>query len=270
MRHNEGMARITSIPAMVELASVAVLGFFACMPRQLEVGRDSALGDAAGVDGEGPNGVARGGTGGSDSSPGGESAAGEATVTPTRGGGPATAAGGKSSAGGRGFTTGGLSSGARGGEGAVNGVAGVGLGSAGQGTIGGAAGMPATTTFSCPVDDASQEVLWPLDTFCQAFGCPNSPDDAVMRLLGASGGCTGVRSELRKGCDELQLSVSATSTGSMYLFAANPVSLVGAGINSDIPWGPCKVLRYYGGVPPQSCNASDSCSFCDSTAKCAP
>lgn len=141
---------------------------------------------------------------------------------------------------------------------------------AGRGGAGGNGGSAGASEFACPPEPSLGDALWTLDTFCRAFGCPSSVDDAKVFLLNRFSDCSGSRAEVSEGCDTVEVGMSASNTREVYVFQGNPPALVGAGSERDAPFGPCNVVRYFGGVMPRACDAVTTCTFCGPEATCPP
>jgi hypothetical protein len=132
---------------------------------------------------------------------------------------------------------------------------------------GGGTGMP---ELACPPENSQKDAVWPLDTFCETFGCPSTVDEAKVVLLNESGDCDAARHEVSTGCDDVQVESSASTASEVYLFRGDPQVLVGAAVSRDAAWGPCSALRYLGGVSPRACDMTSTCSFCGADATCPP
>jgi hypothetical protein len=261
------MGRAVNPPLAVRLALLVALGFGACMPEEVEVGRDATLDPTVGVGSRAssvhPSGDAgerstdAGSDGQSSSGHGGATADGGATTSWGGNGGvagtPSSQSGGRGSMGG-----------------SPAGVSGVGgdWGTAGGAVLtGGTAGGTSTLDFDCP-EEGSQDVLWTLEMFCSAFSCPTSADGAKDLLARSFDGCPGLFNEVRTGCGLSQISVTTESLSDAFVYAEDTAELVGAAMHADKPWGPCNVFRYYAGVLPRGCQAATACAFCGSMATC--
>jgi hypothetical protein len=256
------MGRAVNPPVSTELALLVALGFGACMPSEVEVGRDATLEVVAGVGGRA--GLGRSGEAGDSGMEGGSD--GDA-----RAGGATSSAGSSASRGGRGGGAGTRAGQGGGGAsaGAATGVAGASVGAAGGPLVasGGTGGGTSTIEYVCPVP-GSQEAAWTLEMFCSAFTCPTSADGAKDLLARSFEGCPGVANEVRTGCGLAQISVTTESLSDSYVYAEETRELVGAAIHADKPWGPCNVFRYHAGIMPSGCQGTTACVFCGAMATC--
>jgi hypothetical protein len=263
------MGRAVTPPFSLDTALLVALGFVACMPPEVEVGRDSTLGVDATAGGR-----ARWGAPGLEAGqPGADGGAPDEPSTGARGG-SISAGGGSTLRGGSGGVTGGSGARAGGSSGAggsaVSAGAGSGppLGTAGNGVVGTASGGMGAAATGCPTDGNQVEAQVPLDLFCSYFSCPTSLDGAKDYLSRQFQGCPGVHNEVRTGCGLTQVSVTTERQSDAYVFTVESSELVGAAIHSDTPWGPCNVLRYVAGLMPRGCDAATACAFCGPMATC--
>ena len=227
---------MSGIPRLRALghAALCVVGVvLSCMPERVEVGRDSTL----------------------DVSPAGEAGSGASTSRAS--GGASGADAGQSGA------ESPSNASAQGGTQAEGGA------SSGGPPSSGAGGSAGSAELACPNAGAGA-VLWSLDTFCKTFGCASSVEAAKVYLLSQYSDCSGLAAEVSDGCGRLVVSVSGADTGGAYVFEGDPPRLVGASIHRAVPWGPCDVERYFGGVMPESCAAATTCTFCGAEGTCAP
>lgn len=264
------MGRAVTPPLSVDTALLVALWFVACMPAEVEVGRDSTLEVEAGA-GE-PTRSNR--TGGDAGQPGTEGGAPAEPSSGARGGaisagGSSTLRGGNSSVAGRSGAEAGGSSGVGGSQVSPSGAGGGPTNSAaGNGVVGSSSGGMVATELGCPTDGNQVEAQVPLDMFCTAFSCPTSPDGAKDYLSREFQGCPGVHNEVRTGCGLTQVSVTTERQSDAYVYTVDTYELVGAAIHSDTPWGPCNVLRYVSGVMPRGCESATACAFCGPMATC--
>jgi len=263
------MGRAGPPPFSLERVLIVALGFFACMPSEVEVGRDARLDVEAGAGKQ-----ARWGQTGGDAGRSGMDGGAPSEPRAGVGGSSVSANGGSTSLGGNGSVAGraGAATGGTIGAGGSAIASGAGGGptgnSAGNGVVGSASGGMGTTGFGCPTDGNQVEAQVPLDMFCTSFSCPTSPDGAKDYLSREFQGCPAVHNEVRTGCGLTQVSVTTERQSDAYVFTADSYELVGAAIHSDVPWGPCNVLRYVAGVLPQGCESATACAFCGPMATC--
>lgn len=260
------MSRAVNPPLAVRLALLVALGFAACMPEEVEVGRDSTLDATAGAGGRAPAVHRESDAGDSDmdggagaepsSSKGGTMAAGGATTSRGGNGGLAGTAGPPRAG----------NAGMGGSPASVSGAGGD-FGRAGGAVVAGSGGSTSTLGYDCPAE-GSQDVLWTLEMFCSAFSCPTSADGAKDLLARSFDGCPGLFNEVRTGCGLSQISVTTESLSDAFVYSEETAELVGAAMHADKPWGPCNIFRYYAGVQPRGCQAATACAFCGSMATC--
>jgi len=264
------MGRAVTPPFSLDTALLVALGFIACMPAEVEVGRDATLDAEAGAGGSTRSeraGVDAGQPGTEGGAPSEPTSGARGGVT-AAGGGSTLRAGSGSVAGRSGASTGG-SSGVSGTPVSPSGAGGGPTnGAAGNGVVGSSSGGMAATDFGCPTDGNQVEAQVPLDMFCTAFSCPTSPDGAKDYLSREFQGCPGVHNEVRTGCGLSQVSVTTERQSDAYVYTVDTSELVGAAIHSDTPWGPCNVLRYVSGVMPRGCESATACAFCGPMATC--
>jgi len=261
------MGRAVNPPFSLDTALLVALGFVACMPSEVEVGRDSTLEVNATAGGQ----ARWGGPGVDAGQPGTDGGAPDQPSSGARGG--SVAAGGSSTLqGGSGTVAGNAGVPLAGSGGAAANASGAGggptNGTAGNGVVGSANGRMSATDSGCPTDGNQVEAQVPLDVFCSHFSCPTSLDGAKDYLSRQFQGCPGVRNEVRTGCGLTQISVTTERQSDAYVFTADTVELVGAAIHSDTPWGPCNVLRYVAGLMPRGCETATACAFCGPMATC--
>lgn len=221
------------VPVALGVAAVLV----ACMPGRVEVGRDSTV----------------------DVFTAGEPGAAAAGASPAEANGGASGADGAQSG----------AEAARG-PAAQGGAAGEGGTITGGSPSSGVGGSSGSAALLCPTPGTPDATLWPLDTFCRTFGCASSIEAAKVYLLSQYSDCSGLRAEVSDGCGRLLVSLSAGSSVGVYLFEGEPPALVGASIQRDVPFGPCNVDSYFGGVMPGACATATTCTFCGPEATCPP